>query len=219
VEELPVPLNMVLVSGGTLMMGRDDYGKPHALDVPRHSVAVETFALARTEVTVGEYQEFADATGKPAPSDIGKKLPVTNVRFEDAQAYCDWRYPKRGRLPSEAEWEWAARGAANRLYPWGAEFKRHCTNGTRHGLQPADANACGATPEGILNLSGNAWEWTAGAAQPYPSSSLPPPGPDFRVVRGGSYYNSDADELTATVRLFVNAPNRFVGFRCAAGMR
>jgi serine/threonine protein kinase len=220
VEELPVPLNMVLVPGGTLTMGRDDYGKPHALDVPAHPVEVKALALARTEVTVGEYKEFAAETGK-AWSDVAKhdKLPVTNVHFEDAEAYCRWRYPDRGRLPSEAEWEWAARGAGHRLYPWGDSFDRRCTNGAKHGLQPADSNACGATPEGILNLSGNAWEWTAGAAQPYPGSSLPPPGPEFRVVRGGSYFNTDADELTATVRLYVNAPNRFVGFRCAASMR
>jgi serine/threonine protein kinase len=227
VEEPVVPLNMVMIPGGTLTMGRDNYGKPNALDVPAHSVEVGALALARTEVSVGEYREFAEATGSPVTWKKGdfarlEKLPVTNVRFEDATAYCRWRYPERGRLPTEAEWEWAARGADHRLYPWGPRFDPRCTNGMRGlkgGLVSVDANACGATPEGILNLSGNAWEWTAGAAQPYPGSALPPPGSDFRVVRGGSYYNTDADELTATVRLFVNAPNRFVGFRCAAGAR
>jgi formylglycine-generating enzyme required for sulfatase activity len=217
---------MVRIAGGTLTMGRPEYGKAHALDVPPHPVQVATFALMRTEVSVGDYKEFVDAGEAPAPWSASarelarsEKLPVTNVRAEDAAKYCRWRFVDLGRLPTEAEWEWAARGAEGRLYPWGAQLNRHCVNGL-HGLggvlAPVDAYACGATPAGILNLSGNAWEWTSSAAVPYPGSSLPPPGDEFRVVRGGSYYNTTPEELTATVRLFVNAPNRFIGFRCAA---
>jgi serine/threonine-protein kinase len=221
-----VPLNMVRLPGGTLSMGRPDYGKPNALDVPPHPMTVAAIALMRTEVSVAEYQEFVDAHEAPAPWSASArellrsaKLPVTNVRYEDAEKYCRWRFPDRGRLPTEAEWEWAARGAEGRLYPWGAQLNRHCVNGLRGlggALAPVDANGCGATPEGVVNLSGNAWEWTSSAAAPYPGSSLPPPGGEFRVVRGGSYYNTTPEELTATVRLFVNAPNRFIGFRCAA---
>ncbi|HZS35262.1 MAG TPA: bifunctional serine/threonine-protein kinase/formylglycine-generating enzyme family protein [Polyangia bacterium] len=222
-EPAVIPDDMVRVNGGRLTMGRPEYGKP-ALDVPPHPVEVPSFAIAREEVSNRRYKDFVDegsAKSPWAPSDDLTRLaelPVVNVSFDDAAAYCRWRYT-RGRLPTEAEWEWAARGPSGRLYPWGeTAIRKKCVNGMRglHGaLEPVSSNACGATPEGLVNLSGNVWEWTSGAAIPYPGASLPPPGVGFRVVRGGSYYNTDKDELTTTVRMFVNAPNRYIGFRCA----
>jgi eukaryotic-like serine/threonine-protein kinase len=222
--EIAVPEGMVLVPAGTLRQGRDKYRDRPALDVPAHEVAVAALFLDRTEVTNGAYKKFVDAGRvrapwpERAPFQLLAPLPVVNVTFEDAQAYCRWRLPT-GRLPSEPEWEWAARGPEGRLYPWGNEYRRECVNGLDGAegvIQSSDKHRCGATPSGILDLSGNVWEWTSSPASSYPGSTLPAPGHGFMVVRGGSVFNTDRDELTTTVRQFVKLPNGYLGFRCAA---
>jgi serine/threonine protein kinase, bacterial len=216
VPETPVvPLGMVAIPSGRLAMGRAYYGKPNALDVPPHEVNVEPFAIARTEVTNREFAEFnGHKRGKP-------DLPVTDVSHEEAARYCSFRYQK-GRLPAEAEWEWAARGSEGRLYPWGNEFDKSCVNGMRGAggaVERGGAHACGATPTGIEDLSGNVWEWTSSPASIYPGSALSAPPGEYYVVRGGSFFNTNVDELTATGRQFIAAPNRFTGFRCAVDLR
>jgi serine/threonine-protein kinase len=219
----PVPPGLVALPGGTLQMGRPA-GRTPTLDAPVHAVAIAPFAIGKTEVTVGEYREYLDSEKARAPfSDPREperrpKQPVVNVTREEAEAYCRWRYPKGGRLPTEAEWEWAARGADGNLYPYGPLYKKECTHGPRPSRKPVDVDAlpaCGATPAGVIGLSGNVWEWTSSPASAYPGSSLPAPPPGFFVVRGGSAFNQAAEEVTATTRSFVNAPNPLLGFRCA----
>ncbi len=223
--EPPPPPGMVLVKGGTMKMGRADYGRPNALDVPEHEVQVKDLFIDKIEVTVGEYKEFVEAAEIAPPwgkiKDVTKiaDLPVVNIAADDAIGYCRWRHPPRGRLPSEEEWERAARGREGRLYPFGNEFLRVCVNGL-HGEagvpQAADKHACGATPSGILDLSGNVWEWTSSKPSAYPGSTPTLPASDkFRIIRGGSFFNTDENDLTATVRQFAIVPNRFLGFRCA----
>jgi serine/threonine-protein kinase len=222
VAEAPftAPAGMVLVPAGKFTMGREPYGNKNALDVPAHPVETRGFAIGRTEVSARDFREFA-ADQHVQWSGGRDEEPATNVSFDDAQAYCKWKLSD-GRLPTEEEWEHAARGDDGRLYPTGARLNKKCVNGLKGpggALAPVDANGCGATPSGLLNLSGNAWEWVAGAARPYPGSSLPPPGEGLHVVRGGSFYNTNPDELTTTFRSFVPEPNRFVGFRCLVGVK
>jgi serine/threonine-protein kinase len=217
------PLGMVALPGGSLSVGRADYGRPGALDVPEHSVTVKPFAIQLAEVTAADYKEFADQTKAAWPHGAHSgKTPISGVAFSDAENYCKWRFNNGGRLPSEAEWEWAARGASGRLYPWGNEMKKECVNAFKgeHGaLSAPDSRRCGATPEGILDLSGSLWEWTTSAAAFYPGAPNTAAPPGYRVVRGGSYFNTDNNDLTATARQFVNAPNKYLGFRCVAEIK
>jgi formylglycine-generating enzyme required for sulfatase activity len=220
--ESPAPAGMVAFAAGTLHMGRDDYGMPGALDVPAHDVKVGPFALARAEVTERELAEFRADAGKRTPSarelERHGDLPASAVSHEDAARYCAWRFIK-GRLPTEAEWEWAARGKEGRLYPWGNKLDKRCVNGfagERGAATEASRHTCGATPEGLVDLAGNVWEWTATPASAYPGAMVSAPPGEYFVVRGGSFYNMDPNEVTATARQFVSQPNRYLGFRCAA---
>jgi formylglycine-generating enzyme required for sulfatase activity len=151
------------------------------------------------------------------------KLPVVSVSHADAERYCRWKY-KDGRLPTEAEWEWAARAPDGRLYPWGSDFRKRCVNGmngTDGVLEAPGGRPCGATAAGLLDMSGNAWEWTSSPPSLYPGSNgkLPPTTAGAFVARGGSFSNTDQDDLTGTIRVFLPGPNRFTGFRCAVGTR
>ncbi len=222
------PLGMVAIAGGRFSIGRDDYGKPNRYDVPTHPVEVRPFAIETTEVTNAAYREFVDGGFAKAPwpkkvkdPDQFAKQPVVLVSYADALRYCQWRYPGKGRLPTEVEWERAARGSSRRRFPWGDEERKECVVGLAPGatLQAAGSVACGATPEGVLDLIGSVWEWTSSPASLYPGSELvAPPADKFHVIRGGSYFNQDWDDLTTTVRQFANQANPYLGFRCAADL-
>jgi formylglycine-generating enzyme required for sulfatase activity len=207
-----------------------------------HEVYVDGFFLDRTEVSLGAYRRCVTAGAcAPAATPPGDPrfdhpdLPVTWVRWEDAHAYCEWR---GGRLPTEAEWEYAARGPTGRIFPWGKHYNPFVAN---HGafaddetdgsdgyafLAPVDAFPDGATPEGILNLGGNAAEWVADfwgdvddAGNGYPrKSQVNPKGPSqgvFRVIRGGGYVDGPHFLRGAARRMLVLGRASFVGFRCA----
>ncbi|MFH0902941.1 MAG: bifunctional serine/threonine-protein kinase/formylglycine-generating enzyme family protein [Pseudomonadota bacterium] len=220
---------MVVIKGGALRQGRAKYThNPYGprYDVPEHSVKVSSFAIGVTEVTMSEYQEYVGAGKATAPwppaTDLTRfgKLPVVNVGQGDAEAYCRWRFPG-GRLPSESEWEWAARGPDGWLYPWGNQFKPECVNGGKGKTGTLTAGGsfpCGDTPSGIRDMSGNAWEWTASHVATYPGGAELHIPSGWRVVRGGSFYQTDPDDLTATVRnfQFTDQPNAYTSFRCAA---
>jgi serine/threonine-protein kinase len=229
---LAAPDGMVAIPAGTLRMGRLPYGVADAMDVPEHDVPVKAFAMSLHEITNGEYKEFLDANSgaaRPPASWKGRNpahlapLPVVDVSQDDAGDYCLWKFPPHGRLPTESEWEWAARGPEGNLYPWGNDFRRPCANwnhpdasGT---LVTSDKHLCGATPLGLTDMSGNAWEWTSSLPTAYPGSSAHVSvGLDLWVVRGGSYFNHDPNDLTATTRQFAASANKFIGFRCAADL-
>ena len=185
------------VPGGTLRMGRDD----GPLDEqPAHDVAVDGFELGRYEVTNFQYQRFVQATGHPAPAhwDDGRYPsghaldPVVDVTWDDANAYCRWLSQETGRvvrLPSEAEWEWAARGQAGRLYPWGDEDRAECRNAAaaEEGPVAVGSYACGESPFGAMDMAGNAREWTADLYGSYEQPLDPLAAGGRRVVRGGSW--------------------------------
>ncbi len=150
--------------------------------------------------------------------------PVTESTWAGAQAYCQWR---GARLPTEAEWEAAARGNDTRLYPWGNSAPNDSlvfTSGRTGVTSAVGSRPNGASPFGVLDMSGSLAEWTSNLKRPYPYDATDGR-EDFenieeRVTRGGDYiYDADADTLTVTHRSgFSNAPgrgHRHIGFRCA----
>jgi serine/threonine-protein kinase len=207
------PEGMVYVLGGVLRIGRDNGGDEN--EKPAHVVNVKPFFIDRTEVTNEQYQKFIDATGYASPPSWqgnrfpggANTLPVTDVSWEDANAYAKWAGK---RLPTEEEWEFAARGTdERRIYPWGEEWIADASNTKpegadqqrQQGLTPVGQFQKGASPFGLLDMSGNAWEWTASEFKEYPGGKVnPPPGyKNLKVIRGGTY-DSPPKFATATLR-------------------
>ena len=201
-------------------------------ELPRHTVRHGSFWLDRTEVTAGDYDRCA-ATGtcRPRPLEGGARrfarpeLPATLVRSSDAETYCRSR---GARLPSETELERAARGPSGRTYPWGSTYDSRLSNHGRLGLDPSDWSDGfaelapvgsfpeGRTPDGFLDLAGNAAEWTRDAFTPRHDLPADPTRGALLAVRGGHYLSSSAF-LRSAARTPL-APDRAlatVGFRCA----
>jgi formylglycine-generating enzyme required for sulfatase activity len=207
-----------------------------------HDVTISTFEIDRTEVTVEAYGRCV-AAGACAPPGFllgdarfdRPDFPVTHVRWEDARAYCAWA---SGRLPTEAEWEYAARGPSAREFPWGNVYNPRLTNhgAFAHdetdatdgfvGLAPVGSYPDGATPLGLLDMAGNVSEWVEDVfdvdENGFGYSAAPrvnPRGPStggFHVVRGGSYIQGAA-WMRSAMRGVLNMPRAAsVGFRCAA---
>lgn len=189
---------------------------------------LEAFSIDKTEVAGQAYAEFVAATGAPTPEGLSPQLPVTNVTFEQAKAYCRWAGKQ---LPNDWQWEKAARGADGRSFPWGNEMKTELAvvKGNplaANGPVAVDAMPGGASPFGALHMAGNVWEWVdkphtpsslaveslQGALQPAPTAQEP-----WHYIKGGSYDR----ELAAGVSFeFVSLPGRFkspnIGFRCVS---
>ena len=232
---------MVYVLAGDLTMGSTDAQVEQAYQLcrnhdsncprnifevegPAHPVALDGFWIDRTEVTNAQYQRCVEA-GKCAPSEYkddarfnGGDQPVVGALWSDADGYCRWA---GARLPSEAEWEYAARGPESRLYPWGSEWDASKAN--VKGLfqtAPVGSYPAGTSWAGALDLAGNAWEWVADWYGPYPSGrQVNPTGPasgEYRVLRGGSF---DVEPYYArgTYRLKEGTNFKYsnYGFRCA----
>jgi formylglycine-generating enzyme required for sulfatase activity len=215
------PPGMVEVHGTTFTMGRDG---DHAYESPAHQVPVHSFFMDEYEVSREEYAEFIRKTGyKRSPagwtdgaSEGDARLPVTGVSWQDANAYCA---AAGKRLPTEEEWEYAARGTDGRLYPWGNEWQDGLANVGHEGEGPAVRGRYGAqSPFGAYDMVGNVWEWTASQLRPYPGSRIRrEPGVQM-VIRGGCYLNRAGDvSATTTYRggLRPEDRNGVTGFRCA----
>ena len=222
--------SMVLVPAGEFTMGSPT-GDPD--ERPPHQVYLDSFLIDTYEVTVGQYGAFLQETGNHPPSDwkamnqfSHQKRPVSNVDWADAAAYCKWAGK---RLPTEAEWEKAARGTDGRLYPWGNEppTPRHANyeqaGSNSHGaLAPVGSFEAGKSPYGLYDMAGNAWEWVSDwydhgyyqASQP--KNPEGPPTGGFKVIRGGSW-NSSSRVLRSSDRYWDPPSFRsqyFPGFRC-----
>jgi len=236
---------MVLVPAGEFLMGTSDAQleaflqthpgwKPEWLSIeqPQHQVFLDAFYIDETEVTNAEYRRFVVASGHETPRhwENGQvpagqdDYPVVNIRLEDAQAYAAWAGK---RLPTEAEWEKAARGTDGRIYPWGDSWDPEKANALGSGRSgPAPVGSYGpasASPYGALDLAGNAWEWCADwyAGDYYVGSPLRnPQGPQavtgtHPVVRGGSWF--DPPEYARCAFRYGLNPRRLLpnqGFRC-----
>lgn len=212
------PTGMVYVPVGEFMMGRDDGDE---YERPAHKVTLKPFFIDVDEVTNEDYMKFIRATGRTPPKDIIKlkpRLPVVEVTWDDATAYARWAGK---RLPTEEEWEFAARGTDERRYPWGNDWKEGMANTATSGMNIwAEVGTYpGKSPFGLFDMSGNVWEWTASQLKPYPGGSLSnKPTSDLRVIRGGAY-DSDQNTATTTYRRGYPARGNYdyakTGFRCA----
>jgi len=237
-------LKMIEIPAGPFVMGSDSGPVDER---PAYTIILGTFAIDRLPVTNAQFAEFLNSAGLTGPR--GEKLfdhddpdarihrresrwiadngaerhPVVEASWDGASAYCAWR---NARLPTEAEWEKAARGRDGRRFPWGNEapdISRARFGAGWHDTAPVDAHPAGASPYGVLDMAGNAWEWVSSAYQPYPYRADDgredlTPGP-IRATRGGGQ-DSSADEITTTQRgrkLSRNpaAGHHNIGFRCA----
>jgi formylglycine-generating enzyme required for sulfatase activity len=234
---------MVYVPAGEFTMGSNQYDD----EKPVHTVALDAFWIDRTEVSNAQFRQCVEAGVCQAPTtcdwgdptyDDGDKTnhPVVCVNWSQAQAYCQWA---GARLPTEAEWEKAARGTDGRVYPWGNDFD--CRRGNFDDEQqiddyvvpggpdcdgykqtaPVGSYPAGASPYGALDMAGNVWEWVndwydGGYYAISPSTN--PKGPDsgdYRVPRGGSWGDDDY-VVRAALRDGGDPAYRssVIGFRC-----
>ncbi|HZC27627.1 MAG TPA: SUMF1/EgtB/PvdO family nonheme iron enzyme [Actinopolymorphaceae bacterium] len=169
-------------------------------EAPRTQVFVPSFRIARTAVTNAQLSLFADDTGRRRPS-AEPDHPVTGLAWADADAYCSWLSDRIGdavRLPTENEWERAARGDDTREYPWGDEFDPRLANLHEHGAGgtlPVGSLPAGASAFGVLDMAGNCDEWTSTTYAPYPGAPANVPGTDTfaidrHVTRGGAWFHA-----------------------------
>jgi formylglycine-generating enzyme required for sulfatase activity len=219
----PVPPGMALVPGGEFEMGRAEGDE---FESPPHRVVVKPFFIDLYEVTCEEYTRFIGETGHTHP--VGwrggtypqgsMRMPVTGVTWYDAAMYARWA---NKRLPTEQEWEFAARGKDGRIYPWGGEWLpgKANANDSVSGKLAEVGTYDSISPFGAYDMSGNAWEWTASDLKPYPGGRLTVEvaGKDLKVIRGGSWRESPK-EATATYRGYLLASGSqdysATGFRC-----
>ncbi len=227
-EPMPaLDVEMVMVPAGPFTMGSDS---DDAEDAPAHSVDLPAFEIDKFEVTNDDFALFVDATGYQTDSEgsggqswrkyaEGKgNHPVVKVTWNDASAFCEWAGK---RLPTEEEWEKAARGDDGRAYPWGNDFDASKANVKDTGLRSTTAVGSfpdGASPYGAEDMGGNVWEWTATWFKAYPGGADDNPyyGERFRVTRGGAWFE-EAPQVTVFNRNAADpniTANDDLGFRC-----
>ena len=222
---------LVLVPGGEFVMGSRSGEVPERRE---HTVSLSPFRIDRYETTQAMFARYLAATRSAPPTCFWDPVamanhPVVCVRWWDAKAYCEWT---RGRLPTEAEWEMAARGKDRRLYPWGFEpagcSRAIMEGGTNQGgcganfAQPVGSRPQGASPFGVQDMSGNAAEWVYDYFDEDYYGDSPdsnPKGPaqgSLKVIRGGSWGDNMPRYLSATQRSrkVPEEANKYVGFRC-----
>jgi toxoflavin biosynthesis protein ToxD len=194
-------------------------------EAPRTEVQVPAFRIARTPVTNAEWLSFAEATGRSRP-DGTPDQPVTGLPWADAAAYCDWLTRQTGqriRLPTEDEWERAARGDDTREYPWGDDYDPKRANLQEYGAGrplPVGSFPDGASPFGVLDLAGNCDEWTSTLYAPYPGAPAAVPQEELyaidpHVTRGGAWFHGRDLARCARRHAAFEAGYTGIGFRLA----
>ncbi len=218
----PVPGDMVTVPAGEFTMGTDKDPHPLKLAEPAHKVNLPEYKIDVYEVTNGEFAKFQVESSYKAQGDwqsyykIGREdYPVANVTWSDAKAYCEWAGK---RLPTEAEWEKAARGTTSTRYPWGDVFDWTKANTNEHGVR--DTLEVGSLPEdkspyGSYDMFGNVQEWTADDLKPYPGAKLDDVYKrKLKVIRGASYAMK-GESMYLFSRTAAPAEAQWgIGFRC-----
>jgi eukaryotic-like serine/threonine-protein kinase len=223
---------MVLIPAGEFTMGSNDGDSD---EKPSHTVYLDTFWMDKFEVTNALYKKCMDTGKCSRPSETKSSTrssyygnsqydnyPVIYVSWNDANAFCAWAGK---RLPTEAEWEKAARGTDARTYPWGNNFDRNLLNsseGDKSDTTAVGSYPGGASPYGIMDMAGNVWEWVADWYSDNYYSSSPrnnPTGPSsgqYPVVRGGSWLHISI-YARASGRFTYKPDSRYInlGFRCA----
>lgn len=218
---------VVEVEGGEITSGGGDTNKPIKRSI------IDKFSIAETEVTNSEYSEFIKETGHKAPEGWEKEVfpkdtdnfPVVNISWKDAKDYCDWLGKKLDmtvRLPSEAEWELAARGKEQNKYPWGNEWNKDAAISAETGgkISAVKSFTVNRSPAGAYDMAGNVWEWTADnitneeALTDKELSKLLKSGQTFRIVKGGTA-KDPAKQISALARYEVpeTVKHPHIGFR------
>jgi formylglycine-generating enzyme required for sulfatase activity len=239
-------LGFVEIPAGVFTMGSDPSVDSLAYANERWSaeryqgtVELPTFYIGRYEVTVAQYRAFAAATHRDVEFDASGSpdRPITNVSWTDALAYARWLEAKlrtwpdtpsalrrllnegwRIGIPSEAEWEKAARGTDGRIYPWGMTASTAQANFRSNATRPVGSFACGPCAHGLADMSGNVWELTRSPFQPYPYDASDRPADAqadaLYVMRGGSFSDGEGN-IRAAVRGGIDpgARRAFIGFR------
>jgi formylglycine-generating enzyme required for sulfatase activity len=218
---------MVEIPAGEFTMGNDAGDDD---EKPAHTVPLEAFEIDLFEVTNADFAKFVEETGYQTGAEKAGEAgwrayaegkdnhPVVKVTWNDANAYCEWAGK---RLPTEAEWEKAARGTDGRTYPWGNEWDPAKANTKESGFRGTVAVgsfAEGVSPYGVFDMAGNVWEWTADWYQAYPGSTYQSEyfGEKFKVTRGGGWFQEE--KLVTTFNRSATDPsaaNDDLGFRCA----
>jgi formylglycine-generating enzyme required for sulfatase activity len=216
---------MLYVPGGTFLMGSEDGA---GNELPVHSITLDSYWIDRTEVSVAQYALCVES-GKCSASSYtedkafkGDEHPIVDVTWQEAADYCAWA---GARLPTEAEWEYAARGPEGNIYPWGDEFD--CSRGNFYGecdeydnaSSPVDSFESGASWCGALNMAGNVWEWVDDWYAGYPDTSYQSDafGTQYKVLRGGSWTSNQVDVRSGhRDNLTPNNQDVNVGFRCVS---
>lgn len=229
-------IRMVLIPGGEFVMGSDTGEED---EKPAHSISLEPFYMDVFEITNGLYKACVDSGNCSEPRHENKggytvnwfKLPkfenhpVVFVDWNQAKDYCEWR---GGDLPSEAQWEKAARGSSvDKIYPWG-DAAPICQQGAENGAKYDDDDKCNDTGTesvgsyspngyGLYDMAGNAWEWTGNWYDAYPGNTEHDFdfGNTYRVVRGGSWNgNASYLEVSERHRFHPNNHLSYISFRC-----
>jgi toxoflavin biosynthesis protein ToxD len=251
-RDLPVKIPvMIQIPAGSFWMGTSEQQVKYLLEKedwasewfnsdlftveqPQHQVTLPSYEIAQFPVTNSEYYSFIYNAGYRVPKhwfgfrymDGLDDHPVTNVSRTDAEAYCQWLSKSTGvtyRLPSEAEWEKAARGMEQRIYPWGDNFDPWRCNtiesGKKQTTRVGSYSPGGDSPFDVADMVGNVWEWTRSIMQPYPyknddgRESAPGPGSKI-VIRGGAWYYSRAmARCSSREGLLVDYISPAIGFR------
>ncbi|MFZ4507762.1 MAG: SUMF1/EgtB/PvdO family nonheme iron enzyme [Fimbriimonas sp.] len=219
-------VEMIRIPGGPFIMGSDSYGD----EKPRRTVALTDFCLSRTPITVAQFRAYTDAAkvkfdweGRKPSWGWQDDHPMVRVTWEEARAYCIWA---GGDLPTEAQWEKAARGTDGRDYPWGNEWRAdlcvHSVGIERKSTAPVNRlDQVYATSLGHTDMAGNVWEWCRDWYSSDGYKGLPDKDPQrvqngtSRVLRGGSWLNFSPGYFRSACRFSVDPASELndVGFR------
>ncbi len=218
---------MILIPAGAFLMGSSESDAQASVDEkPQHTVYLDSYYIYKNLVTVAQYRQFCQETGRTMASVPSWGLihdhPIVNVSWDDANAYAQW---VGGSLPTEAQWEKAARGGDGRLYPWGNTWNGSKCQNNEQKTAPVGSFASGASPYGVLDMAGNVWQWCAdwyGENYYSGSPSRNPTGPvsgSSRVLRGGNWGSDvNASSFGSAYRYIHDPSLRYFilfGFRCS----
>ncbi len=227
------PHEMITIPAGEFIRGTDNRLPDEG---PEHVSQTSAYRIDRYEVTNLQYKAFVEDTKRKSPKHFENRTyppgkadhPVVYVTWQDAHEYCEWAGK---RLPTDKEWEKAARSADGRGYPWGKHFVLHNANTPQRWRElkqvgdttPVGAFFAGASPYGLYDMSGNVWEWTASRYEPYPGNTRITENydEDYRTLKGGSWWDCSFYKCGISAPVFNRSfflkttKNNSFGFRCA----
>lgn len=228
------PNEMILIPSGKFIRGTDERLFDEG---PQHTVKTKAFYIDKYEVTNLQYKKFNDSTKRKSPRHFRNRTfpegkadhPVIYVTWYDAKEYCEWAGK---RLPTDVEWEKAARGTDGRTYPWGDEFDIEKANmplrwaelGKKFGdTTPVGAFEKGKSPYGAYDMTGNVWEWTSSWYESYPNNPVTSEnyGQRYKTLKGGSWFDCSFYKCGISAPVYNRGffsrrtKNDTFGFRCA----